>query len=202
MTRPIRLLLLWTLVGIAGLAGILTALYRLPVSVALGPCLRDWTSPTSYRPRVSPLASTSLGLGGGSVKVCYGKPSARGRVVFGDVVPWGRLWRLGANEPTRLFTNIPLDVAGVAIAPGRYSLYAVPGPETWEVALNRSTFHWGLDFSEHVLSREIGRVRIAADSTEGHVETLTLGLEPESETRAALVIEWERTRVRVPILAR
>ncbi len=194
--------LFWFLVLVAAAAGALTALYVLPVGVALGPCLKDWTSPSSYQPRASPLASTTLPLGDGAVKVCYGRPSARGRLVFGYLVPWDRLWRFGANEPTRLFTSVPLDVAGLAVPPGRYSLYAVPGPERWEIAVNRSTFHWGLDFSPAVLAKEVGRVTVPSTVTARFVEAFTLRLLAEAPGRAALVAEWERTRVVIPLAVR
>jgi len=194
--------------GLAGLAlavlvvGGIALTYVIPVSVAVGPCLKDWTSPSSYGRRASPLASTALPLGDGAVKVCYGRPSARGRLVYGFLIPHGRLWRFGANEPTRLFTSVPLDVAGVAVEPGRYSLYVIPEAEQWTVAVNRSTFHWGLDFSEAVLAREVGRGVVPVRTTPGYVETFALTLVPTEPGRANLVADWERTRVEIPIALR
>lgn len=176
--------------------------YVLPVSVALGPCMRDWTSPTAYRPRPSPLESTSMPLGSGAVKVCYGRPSARGRAVFGALVPWDQYWRFGANEPTRLFTNVAIRVGDVAVPPGRYSLYVIPGPDQWTVAVNRSTFHWGLDFSAKVLAQEVGRTVVPVTLLDQPVETLELRLEPGQDPGTGrLVSEWERTRVVIPLTA-
>ena len=82
--RLLRLLLLLLLLA----AGGLFAMARVPVSLALGPCLKDWTNLNSYQRRPSPLSSTTMALGTVRVKICYGRPSSRGRVVFGELVPY------------------------------------------------------------------------------------------------------------------
>jgi len=186
-------------VGLAAVGGAAAALYLMPVSVALGPCLRDWTNATAWRPRPSPLRTARLRLGDGVVQVCYGQPSARGRVVFGGLVPWDTYWRLGANEPTRLFTNRSLRVGTLLVPPGRYALYAVPEPGHWEVAVNRSRSHWGTDFSDRVLRRELGRITVPSDTAAPFVAALRLDLVPGQAGDAHLVIRWERTRVEVPL---
>src|SRR5690349_11479076 len=84
--------------------------------------------------RGSPLDSLSFKVGSADVKVCYGRPSAKGRTMIGgEAVPFGKLWRTGANEPTMIHTTGPLTIAGVAVPAGSYSLYTVPGPKTWSV---------------------------------------------------------------------
>lgn len=203
MTRLTKGLLLSALIVLAAVGGAVAALYLLPVSIALGPCLKDWTNLTSYRPRVSPLENASLQVRGGEIKVCYGSPSARGRIIFGSVVPYGRYWRLGANEPTRIFTSVPLEIAGIAVPPGRYSLYAIPERDRWQLAVNRSIFHWGTDFSDRVIAREVGRTAVPAVQSRPFVEALTLRLLPgETPERVSLMIEWEHTKVEVPITVR
>jgi hypothetical protein len=188
--------LLLLLLGSTGVA----ALYLMPVSVALGPCLKDWTNTNSWRPRTSPLASTEVEVTGGRIKICYGRPSARGRIIFGSLVPYGEYWRLGANEPTRLFTNVPLRLGGIAVPPGRYSLYAIPERGRWQLAINRSRFHWGNDFSERVVAREIGRAEIETTQSPRFVETLTIRLiQGATPGEATLVIEWEHTRAEAAI---
>lgn len=183
--------------------------YFWPVSVAPGPCLADWTTPLSYPlitgERASPLESSRLELAGGTILVCYGRPSARGRTLFGAedaLVPYGRLWRTGANEPTRLFTDVALDVGGIHLPPGRYSLYTMPYEERWIVALNQSTFHWGNDFSDRVRAQEIGRTVARVDSSAAFVEQLTINLERAAADSARLVISWGHRRVAVPTVVR
>lgn len=171
----------------------------LPTRLALGPCLRDWTSPTSYQPRASPLATVRVPVGEGTVQLCYGRPAARGRPVFGGLVRYGDLWRTGANEPTRLYTDRPIAVGGVVLAPGRYSLYSRPDTSRWEVFFNRSTLHWGNDLSAPVLAQEIGHVTVPVERLAAAVETLTVRPEKVSRDGADLVFEWERTRVRLTL---
>lgn len=186
------------LVGLVGFG--VTGVALVPVSVALGPCLRDWTSPSSYGERVSPLASATAQVGSGRVRVCYGRPAARGRTIMGGLVPYGRLWRTGANEPTRLYTTIPISVAGIRLAPGRYSLYTVPHPDRWEIRVSRSVLHWGNDISGRVQAREVGRAEVAVERTPALVERFTTRFEPAGE-RQDLVLEWERARIRIPVVA-
>jgi hypothetical protein len=162
----------------------------------------DWTSPSSYKPRASPLESTtfSVGSSGGTVRVCYGRPSARDRTVFGGIVAYDRPWRTGANEPTRIYTNTDLIVAGIPVPAGRYALYTVPGPEEWEIRLTRSILHWGNDLSRSVEQREIGRATVTSDSTDTYVETFTIRPEEAGGEEVMLVLEWESTKVQIPII--
>jgi hypothetical protein len=196
--RLLRFLLLLLLLA----AGGLFAMARVPVSLALGPCLKDWTNLNSYQRRPSPLSSTTMALGTGRVKICYGRPSSRGRVVFGELVPYGQYWRLGANEPTRLSTDVALDFGGLQVPPGRYSLYALVQPDQWIIVVNRSVTHWGTDFSDRVLSQELGRITVPATRLQTPVETLTLRLESPNGRKGRLVIWWERTTAEVVIRVR
>ena len=178
-----------------------TGVAYLPVSIALGPCLMDWTSPSSYKPRASPLESTTFSIGSsGTVRVCYGGPSARDRAVFGGIVAYDRPWRTGANEPTRIYTNTDLIIAGIPVPAGRYALYTVPGPEEWEIRLTRSILHWGNDLSRSVEEREIGRAAVPSDSTDTYVETFTIRPEETGGGKVTLVLEWESTKVPIPIM--
>lgn len=191
-------------VVVAAAAGVgLTGVAYLPVSISLGPCLMDWTSPSSYKPRASPLESTTFSIGSSAtVRVCYGRPSARDRTVFGGIVAYDRPWRTGANEPTRIYTNADLVVAGIPVPAGRYALYTVPGPKEWEIRLTRSILHWGNDLSRSVEEREIGRATVPSDSTDTYVETFTIRPEEVGGGKVTLVLEWESTKVPIPILQR
>ena len=173
--------------------------YLLPTRIALGPCGRDWTSPSSYFPRSSPTRSVSFDLGAGAGKVCYGSPSARGREVFGSLVPWGELWRVGANEPTRLFVDRPVSFAGVSLPAGRYSIYARPRSDVWQIFLSASTFHWGNSISPAVRARELGNVEVPVSATREMAEQLTFEWESTGPARGKLVVEWERSRVEIPV---
>lgn len=154
--------------------------------------------------RKSPLDSLTFSVSGKQVKVCYGRPSSRGRVMLGsEHVPYGKVWRTGANEPTIFFTPTPLKVAGLSVAPGTYSVYTVPGQREWEIIVNRSTSQWGEEsnYTEEVKAQEVGRAKIKPEAISKPIETFTISARPSREKASALVLEWERTRVRIPIAA-
>ena len=166
---------------------------------AAAPCTPVERMPVAGR--ASPYDSTMVALGGAQAKVCYGRPSAKGRTVFGGLVPYDTLWRTGANEPTIVHLPVAASIAGIQVQPGSYSLYTVPGRERWTVVVNRSTAQWGHEraYSAQVRAQEAGRAQVRAERTAAPVETFTIRAEPRGRRAAELVLEWENTRVRVPI---
>jgi DUF2911 family protein len=176
-----------------------------PISSPAGPH-PDTACPSRNVPlqgRKSPLDSLTFKVAGQPVKVCYGRPSSRGRVMLGGKdIPYGKLWRTGANEPTIFFASTPLNVAGVAVPPGVYSLYTVPGQKEWEVIVNRSISQWGKEdqYTDEVKSQELGRGKVKVESANSPVETFTMRGEPSGRD-ANLVLEWEKTRVKIPFKA-
>ena len=152
--------------------------------------------------RKSPLDSLTFTVAQHRVKVCYGRPSSRGRVMIGGKdVPFGKLWRTGANEPTIFFAPVAVTVAGIKVAPGKYSLYTVPGPKEWQVIVNRSTSQWGEEsnYTDKVKAQEVGRATVGTEQLTAPVETFTIRSEPAGSKGAELVVEWERTRIRIPL---
>ncbi|MGE0554218.1 MAG: DUF2911 domain-containing protein [Gemmatimonadales bacterium] len=197
--RPLALLVL--LLALAAPIG-LTAI---DASGGLGvrlPCPRNWAWVPSYLPRASPMRSVRFTIGEVDAKLCYGAPSARGRTMIGGpAIPFGELWRTGANEPTTLRFTGPISVAGVPAHGGKLSIYSVPGPDSWEIIANGSTSQWGIEseYTDAVRSLELGRATVPALSTGGHVEQLRFGIEPRGGDTVGLVLEWERTRIVVPL---
>jgi hypothetical protein len=150
--------------------------------------------------RKSPLDSLTFKVGGQPIKVCYGRPSAKGRTMLGGKdIPYGKLWRTGANEPTIFFASVPLTVAGISVAPGVYSLYTVPGAREWEIIINRSISQWGKEdqYTEAVKAQEVGRAKVKSETTTKPVETFTIRSEPAGSD-AQMILEWEKTRVMIP----
>ena len=150
--------------------------------------------------RVSPYDSTAVPLGDAQAKVCYGRPSMRGRTVFGDMIPFGELWRTGANEPTIIHLPVAANIAGIAVEPGSYSLYTIPGEEEWTLIVNRSISQWGIEsqYTSDIEAQEVGRATLPAETTGSPVETFTISATP-SGNGSELVMEWENARVRVPV---
>lgn len=153
--------------------------------------------------RASPYDSTLFMLAGQEAKLCYGRPSMRGRTIYGDLVPYDTLWRTGANEPTIMHLPVGAEIAGIPVQAGSYSIYTVPGREEWDVVVNRSTSQWGHEsqYTDEVRSQEIGRASVPAETTDQPVETFTIHAEV-ADPGVDLVMEWENTRVRVPVRPR
>jgi hypothetical protein len=154
--------------------------------------------------RQSPLDSVTFTAASQRIKVCYGRPSARGRAMIGGQgVPYGKLWRTGANEPTVIFTPVALEIAGIKVAPGKYSLYSVPGEKEWQIIVNRSTSQWGHEstYTKDVEAQEVGRGKVPAEKLGAPVETFTISPHPSSGEAQHLVLTWEKTRVAIPVKA-
>lgn len=181
----------------------------LAAAVLLPAGLAAQTMPCNFGPppdelalRASPADSVQIETDAGMIKVCYSQPSARGREIMGGLVPYGQPWRLGANEPTLIHVGFPARIGDVDVEAGAYGLYAVPGEDEWMVAVNTNFERWGIPIDESVMEADVGRTAVSPGQTEEHVEQLTLSLRPADAGGADLVIEWERTRVTVPIRPR
>jgi hypothetical protein len=149
--------------------------------------------------RTSPLAETVLRLGGREVSVCYGRPSANGRVVMGDLVPFGQPWRVGANEATAIHLPFTAEVGGVELEPGSYSLYAMPGAREWIFFLNGNFERWGVPINDEVKATDVGSFTRPVVTTEEMVERLTIDWDSHGDGMGHLVIRWEHTRVEIPL---
>jgi hypothetical protein len=150
--------------------------------------------------RASPYDSMTFMIDGAEAKVCYGRPSVRERVVFGDLVPYDTLWRTGANEPTIIHLPVAAEIAGIAVDEGSYSIYTVPGEGEWDVVVNRSTSQWGHEsqYNEGVRGEEIERATVPASQSAAPVEMFTITSESAGDG-VDLVLEWANTRVEIPV---
>lgn len=149
--------------------------------------------------RLSPLDSATVKLGGDLVKLCYGQPSARDREIFGALVPFGELWRLGANEATRIDLPFSAELGSLKLDPGRYSLYVRPTPEEWEFFVSRAASRWGVPITDEVRAQEVGSFTVPVRSAGESVETFTISFEREDSRTARMELEWVDTRVVVPL---
>ncbi len=149
--------------------------------------------------RPSPLDSIAVQIGGGTMKLCYSRPSARGRKIMGGLVPFEQPWRLGANEATSINVPFPAEIAGVRVQPGTYTLYAIPGASKWQIAVNRGVQRWGVPIDKDVRAGDVGAGAVTAEPLGALVETLTLKFAPAAGNATELIMEWEKTRVRIPI---
>ncbi len=151
--------------------------------------------------RGSPLDSVIFQVDGHDMKICYGRPSARGRTMIGgSFVPYEQVWRTGANEPTIIHATAAVALAGVEVPAGTYSLYTVPGEDEWQIIVNRAIEQWGHErfYTGEVVAQEVARARVPSVRAADHAETFTISAESDGDA-AYIVMAWETTRVRIPI---
>jgi len=166
------------------------------------PCPRNWGWLPAYLPRQSPLVALPFRMGDTRVKVCYGSPSLAGRTMIGgDAVPFGRLWRTGANEPTTIHADGPFRFGELPLPAGSYAIYTIPGAREWQILVNRSTRQWGLEseYDDAVARREVGRFAMAPEHLASSVETMRFRAESSATAAVDLVFEWQTTRLRIPL---
>lgn len=150
--------------------------------------------------RASPFDSAMVRPGAGEVKVCFSRPRTLGRPIMGRVVPFGRPWRMGADEATSILLPTRARVAGLHLEPGWYSLYAVPGEREWRIVINADVRRWGTPIDESVRARDIGSVTVPVETGTQVEELLSMRFGRTGPNAAELVIRWDRTTVRVPIV--
>ena len=147
--------------------------------------------------RPSPPSSTECIIKGKKVNISYSKPSLRGRKME-TLAPNGKVWRTGANEATALTTEIDLNIGGVKVPAGSYTLYTLPSADTWKLIINKQTGQWGTEYHE---DQDLARVDMKKEEIVVPVETFTISLDQDSNDSADLVLEWEKTRLKVLVKA-
>lgn len=163
--------------------------------------LRPGVTAEAAAERVSPRDSASIQLESGIVKICYGAPSVRDRVIFGGLEEYGETWRMGADEATALHVTFPAEVAGVAVEPGAYSLIAVPGQDSWEIIVNENAQRWGIPITDEVRSQDVGSATVDPEDPDSTVEQLRYSFEQQGPDAATLYMEWANVRVPISIEA-
>jgi len=156
-------------------------------------------SPEQLAERASPKTSLEFTLGGETATFCYGSPSVRGRTMFGDTEPYDRAWRMGADEASAIYLPFGGDIGGVEVGPGSYSLMAVPGEESFEIIVNSQVERWGVPITPEVRANDVGSFTRPVTRLDDSVERLTFSFESHGENMGHLVMEWQHTRVEIPI---
>lgn len=158
------------------------------VLVALFLGLRTWTKSHS------PLANASISQNDISIEVEYCRPYAKGREVFGSLVPYDKVWRTGANEATTIEFNKDVFVLGNRLPAGTYSLWTIPNPEKWTVIFNSETGQWGTNYSEET---DVLRVQVTPETLSSPLEQLTINF-AGTDSLINMSIAWEATQINVP----
>ena len=151
-------------------------------------------------PSPSPTGKLSQAVGLINVDVEYSRPSAKGRKIFGDLVPFGELWRTGANASTKVTFSDKTQVSGISLEKGTYALYTIPEKTEWTIIFYKNTSIWGApqpkDFKEADVA---ARFSVPVQTLPTKVETLTIEIGNLRNDGADLELSWENTKVVIPI---
>ncbi len=176
------------LIWIALVVGVLVLL-----SLIAWPVLKQQTK------KASPEETVELKSGDLELSVYYNRPSKKGRVIFGELVPYNEVWRTGANEATTFTTNKDLLIDGQTLAAGKYTLWTIPDEDNWTVIFNDKMYGWGISFSggasrnpEHDVLKTMAPIINQKDVT----EMFTIALE---EDPLAMTLAWDQVKIRVPM---
>ena len=169
------------------------------ILLTLFTCLTTTTG-CNRGPGPSPTSSASCDLGGGKIiKTVYSSPRMKGRKIYGGLVPFGKVWRAGANEATTFVTSSDLVIDGTAVPAGSYTIFTVPGADTWKLIINKKTGEWGIPYKYE--SDELARVGMKLSTLLSPVEGFTIAYD-KSAGGCTLRMDWETTRASVEITAK
>lgn len=151
-------------------------------------------------PAPSPTGTISQAVGLINMEVEYSRPSMKGRKIFGGLVPYGELWRTGANASTKVTFSDDAQANNVSLSKGTYALYTIPGEKEWTIIFYKNTTFWGApgpkDFKEEDVA---ARFKVPVQALSDAVETFTMNIGNLSNDGASLELMWEKTKVSIPI---
>jgi hypothetical protein len=143
----------------------------------------------------SPAAETSVTIDGKKIAIHYSAPSMRGRKIFGGLEAYGRVWRTGANEATKLTTEATLQIGNLTVPKGEYSIFTWIDPKQWQLIVNKETGQSGLDYKQNM---DLGRVPMDMSKPASPVETFAITLTSTGGKQGLLKLAWENTVASAP----
>jgi hypothetical protein len=167
-------------------------------SLCLGTAaLAQTPAPKLDFPQASPMGTVSQRVGLTDIQVTYHRPGAKGRIVFGGLVPYDHVWRTGANEATKISFSTPVKLNGTDIPAGTYELFTIPGKDEWTVIIHKNMSQWGA--YTYDAKNDVARVKSKPVALTNGVETLSISFNDLRDESATLNIAWERVRVPVTL---
>ncbi len=148
-------------------------------------------------PAPSPASTLKQRVGITDISVEYSRPGMKGRVIFGDLVPFDKVWRTGANSATKISFSTEVKLNGTAVPAGEYALFSIPGKTEWTVILNKVTGQWGSYAYDE--KNDVARIKTMPVALPAAVESFSIGLGDLSQHSAILYLMWEKTRVPIKV---
>ena len=188
MNKAVKILI-WT-------AGILVVLALLLYFV-IGPKLKDATK--KHSPEVTELYESN----NQEISVWYSSPSKKGREIFGELVPYGEVWRTGANEATTFTTDTDLLIEGQTLAAGKYTLWTIPNEESWQVIFNSKMYDWGVRWQDSKATREeafdvvVATAKVSKSYTTE--ENFSIKITEALENQPILLFSWDQVVAVLPM---
>jgi len=173
---------------------------RIFITFAIGAALSFSSAAQDLKlPAPSPTAVIKQDFSTSTIEITYSRPSLRGRKIFGDLIPFGQVWRTGANSATKISFGEDVSLAGNALKAGTYALYTIPGEKSWKVIINKGISNWGVsgfDDKDDVIQFEVP-VQQVSDA----VQSFTISVDNINNNKCDLVLSWENTKVTIPVFA-
>jgi len=173
---------------------------RKKTSIALGLAMVLGTAGFLFaqRQRVSPHETVNATIGGKKITIEYGRPYKKGRNLWADpIAPYGKVWRAGADEATKLTTDADLMIGSVHVPAGKYSLFAIPGEKQWTLVVNKVADQWGA--FKYDQTQDLGRTSMKVE-TAPETEQFTIAIEPKGGSNATLRMTWGTVSATAPIM--
>lgn len=151
-------------------------------------------------PAASPAQTTKQSFALGDITLEYSRPAVKGRTIFGDLVPYDKIWRTGANATSKITFSSDVKLEGKEVKAGTYGLFTIPGKTSWDVMLSKD-LNLGANVGDYKTENEVVRVKVKPTTLANKVETFTINIADILPTSAVLEIMWDKTRVPVAITA-
>jgi len=150
-------------------------------------------------PALSPNAKISQDFSVSNIEISYSRPSMRGRKIMGDIIPYGHVWRTGANAPTKIKTGEDLEIGGHRIKAGEYALYTIPNKDKWEIVISSATGNWSAEgFPKEF---DVARFKISPLPNSEEVQTFTINVTDITFNTCKIEMLWEHTKIVIPVVA-
>lgn len=154
------------------------------------------SSNAQQSPASPPGTATFTFADGKTITINYSRPSVKGRKIFGGLVPYGQVWRTGANAATTLKTDVNLTIGNANVPAGTYTLYSIPEEKKWTLIINKQTGQWGTAYDQ---GQDLARVEMKVSKNSSPTEQFTIGFDQTGDTSAVLKLDWADTIAKVDV---
>jgi hypothetical protein len=145
---------------------------------------------------LSPPAETSATIGGKKITIKYSSPRMRGRKIMGGLVPFGQVWRTGADSATSMSTEANLQIGDLKLPKGNYTIYTIPQPNEWTLIISKELGQWGTEYHQ---PKDFGRTKMSVKMLDKPVENFELKVAATGGNSGLLTMTWEKTQASIPI---